>query len=83
MKTVIVALVTAAAAAVPAGAAGAIYGIHYMEKTMYFRDSPTGRQADTWRDENLRELLVRAINCNGGNEFHPDYQGDADCDGEG
>lgn len=65
-----------AVAVPPAGAAGVIYGIHYMEQHMYFRDTPTGRQADTWRDQNLRQQINEALNC------EADF-GDPDCDPEG
>jgi hypothetical protein len=82
VKTAAVAVVAALSAAIPAGAAGAVWAIHDMEKHMYFRDTPTGRQADTWRDGNLQELIVEAVNC-GANPTHPDYVADADCDGEG
>jgi hypothetical protein len=82
MKTAIIALVTAAATAIPSGAAGAVWAIHDMEKHMYFRDTPTGRQADTWRDLNLRQQINEAVNC-GAAIGHPDFVNDADCDGEG
>lgn len=82
MRTAIVATVAALVTAVPAGAVGAVWAIHDMEKHMYFRDTATGRQADNWRDWNLRQQINEAINC-GASPNHPDYVSDADCDGQG
>lgn len=61
-RAIATAALTAVVTAVPAGAAGAIYGIHYMEKHMLARDTPTGRQADSWRDANLEPLIRRQVN---------------------
>jgi hypothetical protein len=90
MKTTLIAFTTALVTAVPAGGAGAVWGIHQMEKHMYLRDTPTGRQADNWRDANLGQLIkntvnplvVDAVNC-GAETANTKYVGDADCDGEG
>lgn len=42
----------------------------------------TGNEFRQFVQEVINPLVVAAVNC-GANPSHPDYQADADCDGEG